>query len=131
MPGRKAHSQRKRRGRRVRRFLQPCLLLLLSSGEAHGYALLPELERFGFNLERLDPSVVYRMLREMETRGWVHSHWSEDSQGPRRRVYAVTAQGKEYLAAWMDDLRATRDEIDKLLESFAVLSPSKRSQEEV
>lgn len=92
--------------------------------------MLPELERFGFNLERLDPSVVYRMLREMETRGWVDSHWSEDSQGPRRRVYAITVQGKEHLAAWMDDLRATRDEIDKLLESFAVLSPSKRSHDE-
>lgn len=120
MPGGKGHGKGLRRGRRVRRFLQPCLLLLLSSGEAHGYALLPELERFGFNVERLDPSVVYRMLREMESTGWVRSHWSEDSQGPRRRVYAITGAGSEHLAAWVEDLRATRDEIDQLLEMFAL-----------
>lgn len=107
-----------RRGRRVLRFLQPCLLLLLSSGESHGYALLPELERFGFNLERLDPSVVYRMLREMEATGWVRSHWSEDSQGPRRRVYKITDSGEDHLASWVQDLRATRNEIDRLLEMF-------------
>ncbi len=107
------------RGRKVRRFLQPCLLLLLSSAEAHGYALLPELERFGFNLDRLDPSVVYRMLREMEATGWVKSHWSEDSQGPRRRVYAITKAGERHLSAWVEDLRATRAEIDRLLEMFA------------
>lgn len=108
-----------RRGRRVRRFLQPCLLLMLRAGEAHGYALLPELERFGFNLDRLDPSVVYRMLRGMEQTGWVTSRWSEDSQGPRRRVYAITEAGEQHLLAWIEDLRATRDGIDKLLEMFA------------
>ena len=111
-----------RRGRHVRRFLQPCLLLLLSSGESHGYALLPELERFGFNLERLDPSVVYRMLREMESTGRVRSHWSEDSQGPRRRVYEITDSGEDHLASWVQDLRATRNEIDRLLEMFELQS---------
>lgn len=106
-----------RRGkrRRVRQFLQPCLLLLLREGEAHGYALLGEIERFGLDAERLDPSLLYRMLRDMEEVGWVRSRQDEDSQGPPRRVYALTAEGETQLEIWVDDLKRVRGEIDRLL----------------
>lgn len=99
-------------------FLQPCLLLLLQRGEAHGYALLSELEHFGFNPERLDPSMVYRALREMEAANWVQSRWDEESQGPRRRVYVLAELGEEQLVDWIDDLRRTRGEINLLLKTY-------------
>ncbi|MGD8622012.1 MAG: PadR family transcriptional regulator [Anaerolineales bacterium] len=91
---------------------------MLRSGEAHGYALLPELDRYGFDMHRMDPSVVYRMLRKMETAGWVNSRWSDDSQGPRRRVYTITAAGKQRLDELVEDLRVTRDQINDLLERY-------------
>ncbi|MCK5645941.1 MAG: helix-turn-helix transcriptional regulator [Anaerolineales bacterium] len=109
---------RGKRRRRVLQFLQPCLLLLLQRGEAHGYALLAELERFGFNPERLDPTLVYRALREMEEVEMVESHWDEESQGPRRRVYTILPEGREQLSVWIEDLRRTRNEIDHLLMEF-------------
>ncbi len=73
------------RRQRVMSFLQPCLLLMLTRGEAHGYSLLAELAEFGFNPERFDPSLAYRALREMEDSGLITSHWDVDSQGPRQR----------------------------------------------
>lgn len=109
---------RGRRRRRVLQFLQPCLLLLLQRGEAHGYALLAELEHFGFNPERLDPTLVYRSLREMEEVEMVESQWAEESQGPRRRVYTILPEGREKLSVWIEDLRRTRNEIDHLLKEF-------------
>lgn len=109
---------RGRRRRRVLQFLQPCLLLLLRHGEAHGYALLAELENFGFNPERLDPTLVYRALREMEEMGMVESRWDEESQGPRRRVYTLLPEGERHLFLRVEDLRRTRDEIDRLLEMY-------------
>jgi PadR family transcriptional regulator PadR len=116
--GRQRGRGRRRRRRRVLQFLQPCLLLLLRRGEAHGYVLLSELERFGFDAERLDPSLVYRALREMEDEGWVQSHWDEESQGPRRRVYSLLQEGEQQLTFWIDDLRRTREEINQLLIAF-------------
>ena len=86
-----------RRRQRVMRFLQPCLLLMLTRGQAHGYSLLDGLEEFGFNLDRFDPSLIYRALREMEEDSWVASHWDEDSQGPKRRVYAISSEGEAFL----------------------------------
>jgi DNA-binding PadR family transcriptional regulator len=97
------------------RFLQPCLLLLLRGGPAHGYALHAELEQFGFDPERLDATLVYRALREMEALGWTVSHWDEDSLGPRRRVYELTESGEGQLARMTADLRQTIERIRRIL----------------
>ena len=55
--------------RRISRFLEPCLLLLLREDATHGYNLLDSLGRFGFNRGMVDTGVVYRVLREMEDAG--------------------------------------------------------------
>jgi poly-beta-hydroxybutyrate-responsive repressor len=99
-------------------FLQPCLLLMLTRSEAHGYSLLGELAEFGFNPDRVDPSLVYRALREMEANRWVTSRWDAESQGPRRKVYQITPEGDAYLQAWVTELRRTRDEINRLLAAY-------------
>jgi PadR family transcriptional regulator PadR len=110
------------RRRRVMSFLQPCLLVMLHRGEAHGYSLLNELGEFGFNLDRLDPSLVYRALREMEAASLVISEWGDESLGPQRRVYRITEQGEQALAQWVADLRRTRQEIDHLLVAYERVS---------
>jgi PadR family transcriptional regulator, regulatory protein PadR len=104
--------------RRISRFLEPCLLLLLRGDATHGYNLLEALARFGFAPGTLDASVVYRILREMEESGWVSSEWDTSGSGAPRRVYSATAQGEEYLAAWIHDLRCTRDEIDQFIDAY-------------
>lgn len=106
------------RRRRVMSFLQPCLLLMLHRGEAHGYSLLNGLDEFGFDRDCVDPSLIYRALREMEDYGWVVSDWSEESQGPQRRVYQIMPEGKECLMEWIADLHRTRDEVDRLLSAY-------------
>lgn len=118
-PGRgRGWGHGRRRRRRVMSFLQPCLLQILRQGEAHGYSLVGELGGFGFRSERLDPSLVYRALRDMEDAGWVSSRLSDDSQGPQRRVYQLTEAGREYLEAWVEDLRRVQQEIDLLLKAY-------------
>lgn len=99
-------------------FLQPCLLVLLHRSQTHGYNLLGGLDEFGFNPERLDPSMVYRALREMEDAGLVTSEWNEDSLGPQRREYRITDLGEQHLTGWVEDLRRTRGEIDALIQAY-------------
>jgi PadR family transcriptional regulator PadR len=114
MPGR---GWGRGRGRRAVRMLEPALLLLLHQGEAHGYMFLEQLEEFG--LSGLNPSVVYRSLRDMEERGWVGSTWDEEeTQGPPRRVYHITAEGDEALRLWSRELKEARARIDHLLSLY-------------
>lgn len=113
-PGGRGHGRGRRR--RVISFLQPCLLVMLHRGAAHGYSLLQGLDEFGFRPEAVDPSLVYRALRDMEDGRLVASEWDADnSQGPQRRVYVITPAGESYLADWVADLKRTRQEIDNLL----------------
>ena len=63
--------------------------------------------------------IVYRMLRDMESKGCVTSTWDdEQTQGPPRRVYCLTAQGDQVLALWVQDLEQSRDKIDYLLAAY-------------
>jgi len=92
--------------RHIRGFLEPCLLLLLHLNDSYGYDLTTTLGSFG--LGKVDSSLVYRMLRDLETAGLVDSQWeSEHSMGPARRFYGITPAGESHLDDWVHDLRNT------------------------
>jgi poly-beta-hydroxybutyrate-responsive repressor len=117
---RRGHGKGRRYGQRGRlaRILAPVLLLLLRREDAHGYTLLDRLGEFGFLPGTLDPSVVYRALREMERDGLVTSYREPASQGPPRRVYRITPAGETALAAMAEDLKATYQTISRFLEAY-------------
>lgn len=108
--------------RRIYRFVEPCLLLLLHHGPAHGYELADRLGALGLEgsdeagpCAPVDSSAVYRTLRAMERQGLVTSEWDiTASSGPPRRVYRLTPLGDQVLASWVADLRETV----RLLQSF-------------
>ena len=108
----------RRRRRRMMGFLQPCLLLMLHRGDAHGSNLLNGLSEFGLNPEAHDPSMIYRALREMEEVGWVTSYEGEESLGPQRRVYRLTEEGQRHLDIWVEDLRRAKREMELLIEAY-------------
>ncbi len=117
MPGRRRRC-RWGRSRQGVWFLEPTLLLLLHHSPAHGYTLIEQLGEFG--LEDPHPRVVYRVLRDMEANEWVTSTWdTEQTQGPPRRVYRLTAVGDEMLSMCIRDLRQTHEQIDDLVDSYS------------
>jgi len=110
--------RKRRRGRRAARMLEPALLLLLHHGSAHGYTLLDRLSEFG--LGDVNHSVIYRVLRNMEEKEWVTSTWEEEqTKGPPRRVYSLTALGDEMLNRWTQDLQETRGMIGQILDAYS------------
>jgi poly-beta-hydroxybutyrate-responsive repressor len=98
-----------------KKFLQPCLLLLIAESPGHGYDLLDRLAEFGF--ER-DPGTLYRMLRGMEREGQVRSEWQLSPAGPGRRRYELTDAGHDQLEAAVNGLIETRDILDAFLQRF-------------
>ena len=110
------HGRRRQSGRTAH-LLEPAVLSSLLDGPAHGYALAEALEAFGLGETSLRR--IYRVLRDMEDRGWVASAWdTERTQGPPRRVYALTPAGEEVLAEWVEHLRGSRAAIDRLLSAY-------------
>jgi len=104
-------------GGAIRRFLEPCLLLLLHQGASHGYELVGALSPFG--LGDMAPGPVYRTLRELEAAGLVQSEWdTESSGGPARRVYRLTEPGHQHLVDWVEGLRETDLVLHHFLTTF-------------
>lgn len=105
------------RGHFRARLIEPIVLLALKKQPAHGYTLLAELEPFG--LAELDPSMLYRLLRDMESRELVASTWEEkDTQGPPRRMYEITPQGLDEIDVWRQHLLHQRGLLQAVLDSF-------------
>jgi len=98
--------------------LEPALLMLLHYGPAHGYTLLEQLKEF--SLGDLNTSVVYRALRDMESKGWVLSTWdTKHTQGPPRRIYRLTELGDEMLGQHILDLQETRGAINHFIGAYS------------
>jgi poly-beta-hydroxybutyrate-responsive repressor len=109
-----------------KRFLQPCLLLLIAESPAHGYDLLDRLAEFGF--ER-DPGGLYRALRTMEGDGLVRSEWQVSAVGPGRRHYELTSRGHEQLHAHMEGLLEIRHVVEAYLQRYTAVEERLRAVE--
>lgn len=96
----------------IERFVEPCILLLLSKSASHGYGLMEDLEKHCG--EKVDIGNLYRTLRRMEMNGWIASSWDKNKDGPDRRVYTITEDGKEFLTSAVSSLNRT----DKLIHRF-------------
>ena len=83
----------------------PTLLVLasLADGDKHGYAMMEDIQRFAG--VRLGPGTLYGAITRLEERGWIRALESDD----RRRPYAITADGKQYLGEQL----ATLDHVVK------------------
>lgn len=73
------------------------MLAVLSSGPAHGYALIELLRERSSGFFELPEGSVYPALHRLERAGLVESDWSAEG-GRRRRVYVLTARGRGAVA---------------------------------
>lgn len=95
-------------------FFRACILLLLHEQPAHGYDLLERLAPFGFDSG--DSGWMYRTLRSYERGDLLVSTWQISASGPPRRVYSITADGRDVLDAWASSLRASQRGVDDFLD---------------
>jgi PadR family transcriptional regulator, regulatory protein PadR len=83
---------------RLKGHLDLLLLSVLSAGPAHGYAVITSLRARSEGTFDLPEGTVYPALHRLERGGLLTSSWA-DTDGRRRRVYALTGEGETALAA--------------------------------
>jgi DNA-binding PadR family transcriptional regulator len=103
------------RGEALKGHLDLILLATLCSGAAHGYAVIEELNRRSGGTFELPEGTVYPALHRLERNGLLESRWSEES-GRRRRVYAVTADGREALKRHREEWRRFSEGVNAVLQ---------------
>jgi PadR family transcriptional regulator PadR len=106
-----------------REVLTGWLLLMLDGGPTYGYDLHRAL--IGHGVE-VDPAMLYRTLRKLESYGWVQSRWMKSVAGPRRRFYRLTAQGSRQLEEIVETITAIRDFHDAFVQAYGAAQRDRR-----
>lgn len=77
------------------------ILLALARQPQHGYAIRQEVEARTEGQVRLWPTTLYGLLAELTARGLIEETESRGGpdDDPRRRYYALTREGRRYLAS--------------------------------
>lgn len=105
-------------GSKPQRYVQPSLLMALSSGDSYGYQLIQAISEYGFLRGDAPPGMIYRHLRQMDEEGMVVSKWDAEGDGPAKRVYAITPEGSEILEAWIIHMERQRDTLDAFIKKY-------------
>jgi transcriptional regulator len=96
-------------GEALKGHLDSLILAVLSTGPAHGYAIIEDLKLRSGGAFSLPEGTVYPALHRLERAGLLESGWS-DANGRKRRVYRLTRRGRRQLEArkgeWTDFARA-------------------------
>ncbi len=79
----------------LRGVLEIAALAVLEDGPAHGYAVAQRLE--GAGLGQIKGGTLYPLLTRLETAGLLTSSWQAGTGGPGRKVFEITAAGRDDL----------------------------------
>jgi PadR family transcriptional regulator PadR len=94
--------------------IEYCVLALLRDRERYGFELVKSLTDAGGLLT--SEGTIYPLLSRLRRDGLVTTTWQESNQGPPRRYYRLTPEGKAALTAFTEQWRQFRDMVDLLLD---------------
>lgn len=83
------------------------LLLAIQEGERHGYAVKKRVEELSGGVVKMGPGTLYAAIQRAEKQGLIRESDQrppEEEDQRQRRYYALTALGREALAAEVDRL---------------------------
>ena len=90
-----------------------CVLALLRDGDTYGLDLARTLAADGLVTGE---GTIYPLLSRLRQEGMVETSWHESPQGPPRRYYRLTEDGRAALDAFIVHWRQFRDAVDVVLE---------------
>lgn len=83
--------------------LEYCILLFISHGRAYPSDIVGKLEEAGLKVVE---GTVYTVLNRMRREEKLSYEWEESRQGPPRKYYSLTDEGRAFLAAMSEEWSA-------------------------
>ncbi len=100
------------------RFIEACLLVLLMEEASYGYNLMERLYEFNFQEDAINMSIIYRNLKSLETRDLVKASWVEGDQGPNKKIYELTPDGRSEAEKWIQLLKFRRSQLQLIIDKY-------------
>jgi len=92
--------------------LEFCILSILSRGDAYATDILNKLKESELIVVE---GTLYPLLSRQKNAGLLSYRWEESTQGPPRKYYALTDNGREVLKELESSWRELIDAVDSIL----------------
>ncbi|MGC8626781.1 MAG: PadR family transcriptional regulator [Acidimicrobiales bacterium] len=93
--------------------IEYCVLALVQDKERYGFDLVHELAAADGLVT--SEGTIYPLVSRLRREGLVESVWRESNQGPPRRYYGITPEGRRALEMFVSHWERFRDSVDRLL----------------
>lgn len=90
--------------------LEYCVLAMLQGQELYGLDIARRLTVDGILMS--GEGTLYPLLARLRKAGLVETQWQESVEGPPRRYYSLTDDGRDALAAFTRTWKPFRDAVD-------------------
>jgi len=103
-------------GTNLDRFIQPCILSVLSDAALTSYEITKGLSKYAmFKEAPPDITGIYRYIKRMEQNNLLRKTSYFDKAQNERNLYIITPRGTSCLKNWIKTLEAYKDSIDELI----------------
>ena len=92
--------------------LELCVLSLLTKKDYYGYELV---EKISANIQ-ISEGTIYPLLRRLQKDGLLRTYLKESKEGPSRKYYQLTKNGKEKEKELREECKSFADKIKKIME---------------
>jgi PadR family transcriptional regulator, regulatory protein PadR len=91
--------------------LELCVLVLLDKQDRYGYELVQKIS----DQIAISEGSVYPLLRRLTKEGYFTTYLKESSEGPSRKYYALTEEGRTYLGDLLTDWEKFTNGVNQLI----------------
>lgn len=91
--------------------LELCVLVLLEKQDRYGYELVQKIS----DQIAISEGSVYPLLRRLTKEGYFTTYLQESSEGPSRKYYKLTEQGRDYLYKLLQEWKEFTNGVNQLI----------------
>lgn len=97
----------------IRGYSDTILLSLLAEGDSYGYEISKAIRERSGGAYVMKETTLYSAFARLEKNGFIAAYQGVESRGRARTYYTITAPGREYLAAKLEEWQETRKLMDR------------------
>ena len=94
--------------------LDMCLLSIIEEEASYGYEMVSKLRERGLDLA--SEGSIYPLLSRLQKQEMIEGYLVQSSEGPARKYYRMSDQGRRTLAQWREEWHSFRSSVDAVLD---------------
>lgn len=91
--------------------LEMCILFMISKEDSYGYVIMQDMHQ---RFPNVDESTIYSILRRLNKTGCTEIYYGNKSNGPKRKYYRITEEGRKVLHESISDWIEICDIVDDI-----------------